>query len=229
MMDEPYRWLEAVENRREYVRTQLGGAALVAAVRLDAGILVASRGLGQSKVFEVFDRHALAALGHPADIERVRQTVIDAAHVEAFTRAPEDVSLRRLVSFGLGPMLKSAFEQIFNAPFLVGLLLVELGATPARDQFAKVRHDGTFEFSGGPVAIVAPDPSLEPRLEAEIAPKLAGCDDPAEILRRLAPHLNGNHGTQEAAPIGIEAGFLNRSIRARARYQPLTFVPAVPA
>src|SRR5260370_30427993 len=90
-------------------------------------------GGGQSKVFELFDRHALTGLGHPADIEKIRQAAIDAAHTESFTRAPEDVSLRRLASFGLSPQLKTNFEQIFNAPFLVELLLVEISPEPEKD------------------------------------------------------------------------------------------------
>ena len=99
MIEEPYRWLEAVANRREYVREQLKGGSPALAASLPDGILLVSIGSGQSKVFELFDRHALAGLGHPADIEKIRQAAIDAAHVEAFSRAPEDVSLRRLVSF----------------------------------------------------------------------------------------------------------------------------------
>src|SRR5208282_6579820 len=128
MTEEPYRWLEAVANRREYVREQLKSGSPVLAASLPDGILLLGVGAGQSKVFELFDRHALAGLGHPADIERIRQAAIDAAHTEAFTRAPEDVSLRRLVGFGLSPQLKTNFEQIFAAPYLVELLLVEIGA-----------------------------------------------------------------------------------------------------
>src|SRR6204780_5951715 len=133
MTEEPYRWLEAIGNRREYVREQLKGGSPVFAASLPDGILLLGVGSGQSKVFELFDRHALAALGHPADIEKIRQAAIDAAHVEAFTRAPGDVTLRRLVSFGLSPQLKTNFEQIYTAPFLVELLLVELGLEADKD------------------------------------------------------------------------------------------------
>src|SRR4051812_47418470 len=133
MTEEPYRWLEAVANRRDYVREQLKGGAPVFAASLPDGILLVGVGSGQSKVFELFDRHALAGLSHPADIEKIRQAAIDAAHMEAFTRAPEDVSLRRLISFGLSPQLKTNFEQIYSAPFLVELLLVELGNEPGKD------------------------------------------------------------------------------------------------
>src|ERR1700675_2792552 len=147
MTEEPYRWLEAVANRREYVREQMKDGSPAFAASLPEGILLLGVGGGQSKGFELFDRHALAGLGHPADIEKIRQAAIDAAHTEAFTRAPEDVSLRRLVSFGLSPQLKSNFEQIFSAPFLVELLLAELGAEPAQDLLVRLHFDGGFQLA----------------------------------------------------------------------------------
>src|SRR6187399_3259473 len=143
MTEKPYRWLEAVENRREYVREQLRGGSPAFAAKLPDGILLLAVGTGNSKVFELFDRHALVALGHPADIEKIRQAAIDAAHMEAFTRAPEDVSLRRLVSFGLSPQLKTNFEQIFSAPFLVEMLLAELGVQ-GNDLLVRLHFDGAF-------------------------------------------------------------------------------------
>src|SRR5437762_8517733 len=133
MIEEPYRWLEAIGNRREYVHEQLKGGSPVFAASLPDGILLLGVGAGNSKVFELFDRHALGGLGHPADIEKIRQAAIDAAHLESFTRAPEDVSLRRLVSFGISGQLKTSFEQIFAAPFLIELLLAELGSSAEHD------------------------------------------------------------------------------------------------
>src|ERR1041384_7019131 len=138
MIEEPYRWLEAMGNRREYVLEQLKSGSPVFAASLPDGILLLGVGSGHSKVFQLFDRHALCGLGHPADVERIRQVAIDAAHVEAFTRAPEDVSLRRLVSFGLGPQPKTNFEQLFSAPFLIELLLAELGSEPSADLFSRL-------------------------------------------------------------------------------------------
>ena len=145
MTEEPYRWLEAVANRREYVRDQLKGGSPAFAVSLPDGILLLGVGAGHSKVFELFDRHALTGLGHPADLEKIRQAAIDAAHVEAFTRAPEDVSLRRLIGFGLSPQLKTNFEQIFSAPFLVEMLVAELGAEPGHDLIVRLHFDGAFQ------------------------------------------------------------------------------------
>src|SRR5580704_4577491 len=153
MTEEPYRWLEAVANRREYVREQMKDGSPAFAASLPDGILLLGVGGGQSKVFELFDRHALAGLGHPADIEKIRQAAIDAAHLEAFTRAAEDVSLRRLVGFGLSPQLKAHFDQIFSAPFLVELLLAELGSDMGKDLLLRLHFDGAFQFQNGGVMV----------------------------------------------------------------------------
>ena len=161
MTEEPFRWLEAVANRREYVDEQLKGGSPVFGAGLRDGILLLGVGGGQSKVFELFDRQALAGLGHPADLEKIRQTLIDAAHLESFTRAPEDVSLRRLVGFGLGPQLKTNFEQIFSAPFLAELLLAELGRAPEQDLFLRLHYDGSFEALHGGVYVAAPSKQAE--------------------------------------------------------------------
>src|SRR5580698_5332367 len=174
MTEEPYRWLEAIGNRREYVREQLKGGSPVVAASLPDGILLLGVGSGQSKVFELFDRLGLAGLGHPADIEKIRQAAIDAAHMEAFTRAPEDVSLRRLVSFGLSPQLKTNFEQIFTAPFLVELLLAEIGPEPAKDLLLRLHFDGAFQFQNSGVMVAASTPEPEAEAKAWLTKTLAG-------------------------------------------------------
>lgn len=158
MTDEPYRWLEAIANRREYIRDQLKGATPVFAFSRPEGILLAGVGVGQSKVFEIYDRHALAALGHPVDIEKIRQSLIEAAHLEGFTRAPEDVTVRRLLNFALGPALKNAFEQVLAAPIIVDGIFAEVGSDPATDILASFRYDGTYSLATGGVCVSYADP-----------------------------------------------------------------------
>jgi len=181
MIEEPYRWLEAIANRREYVRDQLKGGSPAFAASLPDGMLLLSVGSGQSKVFELFDRHALAGLGHPADIEKIRQAAIDAAHVEAFTRAPDDVSLRRLVSFGLSPQLKNNFEQIFSAPYLVELLFAEVGNEPGQDLIGRVHFDGAFQFQTGGVMVAAPQPDAESAAQTWLTQALADKHDRTQV------------------------------------------------
>ncbi len=149
MTEEPYRWLEAIQNRREYIEDQLTPGLPVVAISADPGILLLTVKTSTPKLFEIYDHLALGSLGHPADIEKVRQTVIDAAHIDGFTRSPSDVSARRLVSYNLAPALKAAFEQIFAAPLLFRGILAELGTTPADDAIWRVDYDGSFSAQSG--------------------------------------------------------------------------------
>jgi len=239
MTEEPYRWLEAVGNRREYVREQLKGGSPVFAASLPDGILLLGVGGGQSKVFELFDRHALAGLGHPADIEKIRQAAIDAAHMEAFTRAPEDVSLRRLVSFGLSPQLKINFEQIFSAPFLVELLLAEIGSSPEHDLLFRLHFDGSFQTQNGGIAIVASQTDAEPAAHKWLGEATKGKtsrDEIADLILQAWWCLTANKsfesvpseeerrkGWREATKDKVvEIGWLARKTSRLARYEPLT-------
>jgi proteasome alpha subunit len=240
MTEEPYRWLEAVANRREYVREQLKGGTPVLAASLPDGILLLGVGGGQSKVFELFDRHALAGLGHPADIEKIRQAAIDAAHVEAFTRAPEDVSLRRLVGFGLGPQLKTNFEQIFSAPFLVELLLAELGPEPGRDLFFRLHFDGSYQTQFGGVVVAASDSEAEAAAQKWLGEAVKTKTNRAEVADLLLQawwRLSEGKSFTEALPEEaarragwreaakgkeIEIGWLARQGPRAARYQAQT-------
>lgn len=240
MIEEPYRWLEAVANRREYVREQLKGGSPAFAASLPEGILLLGVGGGQSKVFELFDRHGLTGLGHPADIEKIRQAAIDAAHTEAFTRAPEDVSLRRLVGFGLSPQLKTNFEQIFNAPFLVELLLVEIGAEMEKDLLLRLHFDGAFQFQSGGVMVAASQPEPEAAAQDWLAKTLSGKTnrrEVADILLQAWWCLMENKPFGEAIPGEserqegwrnvthgrvVEMGWLVRKSARLARYETLT-------
>ena len=244
MTEEPYRWLEAVANRREYVRDQLKGGSPAFAASLPDGILLLAVGGGQSKVFELFDRHALAGLGHPADIEKIRQAAIDAAHTEAFTRAPEDVSLRRLVGFGLSPQLKTNFEQIFTAPFLVELLLVEIAAECEKDLLLRLHFDGAFRFQSGGVLVAASLPEPEAAAQAWLNKSLEGktsCKDVADLLLQAWWCLVENKPFGEGLPAEserqagwraatrdrvVELGWLARHSARQARYEALTLAQA---
>ena len=239
MTEEPYRWLEAIGNRREYVREQLKGGSPVLVASRPEGILLVGVARGQGKVFEIHDRHAMAALGHPADIERIRQAAIDATHLEAFTRAPEDVSLRRLVSFGLSAQLKQNFEQLFTAPVLGEFAFAELGATPPEDLLARVHFDGTFALRTGGVLVVAPDADLEAGATRWLHPQLDPSLPWTSVARLLleawwlvstgtpfdAPLPSATEREQgwraATADARVELGWLNRRSSRTARYETL--------
>ena len=79
MLEDPYRWVEAVQNRREYLDDQLKKASPVIAVCYNDGILIITTTPGPRKIFEVYNQISLASIGHPADIEKLRKMLIDIA------------------------------------------------------------------------------------------------------------------------------------------------------
>jgi proteasome alpha subunit len=87
------------------------------------------------------------------------------AHVEGFNRSPSDVTGSRLLKNGLAPIVKQAFEEIYKAPFIVKMLLAELGLKPGRDTFLTMNYDGTFEELTG-WAVLAASPSAQSSMHA---------------------------------------------------------------
>jgi len=144
MIEEPYRWVEAIANRAEYIETQLAAGSPIAAVGYRDGILFLTLGRSRQKVFEIYDRIAMGAIGHPGDIERLRMAAIELASAEGFTRSAADVSLRRLAHYSLSPVLKTAFEQVYGAPYLARMLFAEIGAKQEADLFLRLEYDGAI-------------------------------------------------------------------------------------
>jgi proteasome alpha subunit len=144
MIDEPYRWVEAIANRREYIESELAPGSPTLALSCEEGVLLLTFGKDRKKIFEVYDQIALGGIGHPGDIERLRMMAIELASTEGFARSVSDVSLRRMATYSFSPALKQAFEQIYGAPYLARLLFAEVGATPVDDLFVTLDYDGAM-------------------------------------------------------------------------------------
>ncbi len=195
MLDEPYRWLEVVGNRREYIEEQLTTGSPVIGLTYDDGILLLTIGRGQRKVFEIYDRIALSAIGHPADIEKLRILAIDAAHLEGFNSSATDVTLHRLVNFVIGPVIKQSFDEIFRSPYIIKMLMVELSSKNNPNQFYAINYDG----------------SLRIEQDYEI---LAGTEKAEnEMLKRLSEMHTGNPPVLERAlKFALEVWAIGRKI-----------------
>ena len=87
------------------------------------------------------------------------------AHVEGFNRSPSDVTGSRLLKIWPCPVVKQAFEEIYKAPFIVKILLAELGVKAGRDTFLTMNYDGTFEELTG-WAVLAASPSAQSSMDA---------------------------------------------------------------
>ena len=145
MYEEPYRWVEAVGNRRQYLDEQFKQGSPVVALTYDGGILLTTVSKGTPKLYEIYDRLALGGMGHPTDLEKLRFSLLEMAHVEGFNRSPSDVTGSRLVKYGIAPVIKQAFEEVYKAPFIVRILVAELGQKQEKDALLTINYDGTFE------------------------------------------------------------------------------------
>lgn len=149
MIEEPYRWVEAIANRREYIEHQLAGGSPIAALSYADGVLLFTLGRERQKIFEIYDRIGMGGIGHPGDIERLRMAAIEVTSTEGFARSSHDVSLRRLGNYSLSPALKAAFEQIYGPPYLARLLFAELGRGTQPNLFLRLEYDGSIHTNGG--------------------------------------------------------------------------------
>ncbi|MGC8529372.1 MAG: 20S proteasome subunit A/B [Leptospirillia bacterium] len=156
MFDEPYRWIDAIHQRRDYIASQLDRATPVLAVSVAEGIVLATFHRQTPKIFELYDRMVLAGIGHPADLESVRGQLLSMAHVEGFQRSSSDVTIERLALFGLAPKLKGAFEDVSVPPVILNVLLAEVGSDPSKDLLLQVAYDGNI-YRSSFYAVLAPD------------------------------------------------------------------------
>ena len=154
MYEEPYKWVEAVGNRRQYLDEQFTQGSPVVALTYDSGILLLTVSKGTPKLYEIYDRLALGGMGHPADLGKIRFSLLEMAHVEGFNRSPSDVTGGRMVKYGIAPVIKQAFEEIFKAPFIAKILLAELGQKAGKESLLVINYDGTFE-EGAHCAVLA--------------------------------------------------------------------------
>ena len=169
MFEEPYRWMEAVSTRHNYVQEKLKMGQPVLSVPYNEGLLIFGFAPQPGKIYEVYDRIALGGLGHPADVERLRMNLLDMAHLEGFNRSAKDVTSARLLQFGIAPALKQNFEEIQRAPYIIRMLLVELNEQ-GRPNFFRMNYDGHWEtFKNG--TAIAGDEKVMDWLQREIQKK----------------------------------------------------------
>ena len=244
MTEEPYRWLEAITNRREYIEDQLAPGLPVVALSADPGVLLLTIRTSTPKLFEVYDHLALGTVGHPADIEKVRQTAIDAAHLEGFARSPKDVTgspARQLQTSrprSRRRSSKSSPRRSFFAEFSASSgrrrAMTAYGGSitmaPSRRKRARISHTATV--ISGPRQVTkewvsqASKPTLErdslksatlSALKLLLWAKLQGTKD--QGIEFSAVPNNVAELKEKLGPDGLEAALLDRSLFG----QPITY------
>jgi proteasome alpha subunit len=248
MHEEPFRWVEAIANRREYIEDQLATGSPIVALTYRDGILLFTLSRERQKIFEIYDRIGLGGIGHPGDLERLRLAAIEMASTEGFARSADDVGLRRLANYSLSPSLKAAFEQIYGPPFLARLMFAELGRGGTPNLFLRLDYDGSIRTNGGSFGrsfedfgVIAGKQNAIRQMEALLRDRKHGDLNLAEVLH-LAAHawavghlaLSGDGGDElpsqsaamdhlrtHLAGASVEAAVLEKSAPLPATYRAL--------
>jgi len=161
----PYDWNESIQQRNEFIEDRLKDGSPVIALTYGEGLLLFSMRQTQRKIYEIYDRLMMSAIGNHSDIEQIRVGAIDAAHVEGFQRSPDDVSVQRLISFNISPAIKRVYSDPFAQPVVFRGVFAELGKTEDRDTMIVVSYDGEFRNSPR-MAVVAGTAYAEDRMSA---------------------------------------------------------------
>ena len=134
---------------------------------------------------------------------------------------------------------KTNFEQIFSAPFLIELLLVEIGSAPEHDLFFRLHFDGSFHSQAGGIVIAASQPDAESAAQKWLCEAVKGKtshNEIADLLLQAWWCLTANKSfesvpSEEERRKGwrestqgktVELGWLARKTSRLARYEPLT-------
>lgn len=139
-----YDFNNALQQRNEYVEDRLRDGSPVVGLSYDGGLLLLTLRHSQRKVYEIYDKMMMAALGKQSDIESIRLAAIDATHREGFQRSEDDVSVQRLVGFGLSPAVKRIYTDNNTIPLTFKGVFAELNEKPGDDLYFTLGYDGEF-------------------------------------------------------------------------------------
>lgn len=167
----PYDWQEGIGHRASYVESRLASGTPVLALSLPEGILALTVRRQAHKLYEVYDRMMMTAIGQQSDVEALRVAAIDFAHQEGYQRSEHDVTIQRVIST-LSQPLKRAFGDFNSSPFVVRSLFLEVANEPVADGFYVLDYDGDFSI-------------------LKLSAYLAGNEDQASVIREGLNALEG--------------------------------------
>jgi len=216
VMVTPYDWQEGIRHRASYVQQRLAGGSPAIAISHEKGVLMVTIRRRARKIFEIYDRLALATVGQQSDVESLRVAAIDFAHQEGFQRSEADVTIQRIV-MAMSQPLKRSFGDFNTAPFVARALFAEVGDEPAEDKYYILDYDGDFSLRERWAVLLGEGdltPSVRERLDT-IQKSKQTLDAAIEALEGVwgmlvSPDGKGNVRSN-AGDLQIEAAILYRS------------------
>lgn len=142
---------EIAKNKTAYVEEEISKGKPVVALEYKDGIVLATenpRSAVLGKIFEIYDRIALAAVGHYSEYERLKKDAVTWALINGVEYSRRDVKARDLAD-RLSETLSVAFNDFRFMPLRVELLILETGEKSEDNFFLQVRHNGAIAPHSG--------------------------------------------------------------------------------
>ncbi len=140
----PFDWQEAMGHRAQFVEARLAQGSPVLCASVPEGVLMVTYRRQARKIYEIYDRLGLGAIGQQSDVETLRLGAIDFAHSEGYSRSTSDVTIQRVVNALSGP-LKRAFSDFQTAPVVARCVFGQVSETVAGDRYYVVDYDGDYQ------------------------------------------------------------------------------------
>jgi proteasome alpha subunit len=163
---------QVMKDRADYARKGIARGRSLVALQCDAGVLIvadnASRTL--SKISEIYDRIAFAAVGKYNEFQLLKVAGVRHADLKGYSYSREDVSAKELAN-----AYAQTLGQIFThemKPYEVELLVAEVGADRGGDAMYHILYDGVVMDEQDHAVLGGNAESIRETLTQEYAPNM---------------------------------------------------------
>jgi len=198
---------QVMKDRADYARKGIARGRSLVAMECDAGVLIVADNPSRtlSKVSEIYDRVAFAAVGKYNEFQMLKVAGIRHADMKGYYYSREDVSANELAN-----AYAQTLGQVFThemKPYEVEILVAQVGKEPDEpNELFHILYDGTVMDEEGFTVLGGQAESIVEVLRAEYTPGL----DLGAAVRLGAKVLGENH--QAAPPADqLEVALLDRS------------------
>ena len=201
---------QVMKDRADYARKGIARGRSLVALECAAGVLIvadnASRTL--SKISEIYDRIAFAAVGKYNEFQLLKVAGVRHADLKGYSYSREDVSAKELAN-----AYAQTLGQIFThemKPYEVELLVAEVGADPEGDAMYHVLYDGVVMDEQDHAVLGGNAESISEALTSQFEPNMDLAKAVKLGARVLAP---------DGEPLGaeqLEVALLDRNRSRRA-------------
>jgi proteasome alpha subunit len=133
---------QVMKDRADYARKGIARGRSLVALECEPGVLIVADNAQRtlSKISEIYDRIAFAAVGKYNEFQLLRVAGVRHADLKGYSYSREDVSAKELAN-----AYAQTLGQIFThemKPYEVELLVAEVGPEPGSDAMFHILYDG---------------------------------------------------------------------------------------